>query len=56
MKTTQSLDELLSQLAQPKKVTAYSFAVRMLTMSTILLALITAFAFVAKCLYWVLLW
>ncbi len=56
MKTTPSLDELLSQLAQPKKVTAYSFAVRLLTMSTILLLLLTAFVFVAKCLYWTLSW
>jgi hypothetical protein len=56
MKTTPSLDELLAQLAQPKKVTAYSFAVRLLTMSTILLLLITMFVFVAKCLYWTLSW
>jgi hypothetical protein len=56
MKTTPSLDELLSQLTQPKRVTAYSFVVRMLTMSIIMLAMITAFAFVAKCLYWVLAW
>ena len=56
MKTTPSLDELLAQLAQPKKVTAYSFAVRLLTMSTILLSMLTAFVFVAKCLYWTLSW
>jgi hypothetical protein len=56
MKTTPSLDELIAQLAQPKKVTAYSFAVRLLTMSTILLLLLTMFVFVAKCLYWTLSW